>query len=196
MTRTFLLHDRLAPPGNHDANLEVLDPRPRNGHIKVFDADKLEDRYVSVESVLSDLDVGKLTVLRSGKPRFSHAAQPDDAALHKRSSFLLDIMRRIKAIEKQRGLSFLQACKLVEEAYNREASPESPPFRRNRRCIGTGSATWLGFRCFAGTVTRATARLVIPRKSSTQYVMPPTSIFLCRCPGIPVSLWSLARLAA
>jgi putative transposase len=128
MTRTLLLHDRLAPPGNHDAYLEVLDPKPRDGHIKVFDADKLEDRYVSVASVLGDLDVGKLTVLRSGKPRFSHAAQPDDAALHERNRFLVDVMHRIKAIQKQRGLSFLQAYRVAEEAYNADASPESPPF--------------------------------------------------------------------
>lgn len=52
MTHTLLLHDRLAPPKNHDAYVEVLDPRPRDGCIKVFDVALRADRYI---------ELGKLT---------------------------------------------------------------------------------------------------------------------------------------
>ncbi|NPT39633.1 Mu transposase C-terminal domain-containing protein [Paraburkholderia xenovorans] len=128
MNRALLLHDRLAPPRNHDAYLEVLDPKPRGGCVKVFDAAERKDRYVEMADILSDIHDGKLTVLRAGKPRFSHAAQPDDKALHERSSLVNEAIRRINAIQKQRGLSFLQAYRLAVEEYSQQpASRRLPP---------------------------------------------------------------------
>lgn len=53
MNRALLLHDRLAPPRNHDAYLEVLDPNPRGGCVKVFDAAERKDRYVEMADILS-----------------------------------------------------------------------------------------------------------------------------------------------
>ena len=94
----------------------------------MFDANRREDRYIEVASVLGDLHSGKLTVLRTGKPRFSLAAQPDGASLHERTLFLSNVMRRITAIQKQRGVSFRRAYALAKEAYKQEATPQSPPF--------------------------------------------------------------------
>lgn len=125
MNRALLLHDRLAPPGNHDAYLEVLDPNPRSGCIKVFDVTERKDRYVVMADIIADIHGGKLTVLRAGKPRFSHAAQPDDKALHERSRVINEAIRRIQAIQKQRGLSFSQAYRLVVEELARQ--PDSRP---------------------------------------------------------------------
>jgi putative transposase len=77
MNRKLLLHGRLAPPRNHDAYLEVLNANPRGGCIKVFDAAERKDRYVEMADVLADIHDCKLTVLRAGKPRFSHQKRED-----------------------------------------------------------------------------------------------------------------------
>lgn len=144
MNRSLLLHDRLAPPRNHDAYLEVLDPHPHAGCIKVFDAEKRADRYIEIASILADIHAGKLTVLRAGKPRFSHAAQPDDQELHERSRFVRTVMRRIREMQKRQGVSFLEAYRRVADEYRQEATPESPPFPpqstmyRYRKCEMAG----------------------------------------------------------
>ena len=58
MTRTLLLHDRFAPPKNHSAYLEVLDPKPRGGCLKVFDAsDPSNLRQLSSIPVTAAYDV-------------------------------------------------------------------------------------------------------------------------------------------
>lgn len=88
MSRTIprlLLHDRLAPPKNHDAFWEVVDAQPRGDSIKVFDAAERADRYIKVTDIHDDIYAGKRTLLRAGKPRFSHAAQREERALHERT---------------------------------------------------------------------------------------------------------------
>ncbi|MBS0355504.1 MAG: DDE-type integrase/transposase/recombinase [Proteobacteria bacterium] len=128
MNHTLLQQDRLAPPENHAAYFEVLDPHPRAGCIKVFDAEKREERYVDVQRLVADLHAGKLTVLRTGKPRFSHAAQPEDTALHERSAFIRSVMLRIRDFREKLGISFLQAYRYAAEEYAQTATPQSPPF--------------------------------------------------------------------
>lgn len=189
MTHTLLLHDRLAPPGNHEAYLEVLDPKPRGGCVKVFDANRREDRYIEVAAVLGDLHSGKLTVLRTGKPRFSLAAQPDDEALHERTRFLSNVMRRITAIQKQRGLSFRQAYALAKEAYNQEATPQSPLFPpqstmyRYRKCDMAGLPLLRGDKNKGNRTPRYPAEVINTICTAAE------QHFL-----VPMSRWSLARL--
>ncbi|CAB3752462.1 Mu transposase C-terminal domain-containing protein [Paraburkholderia humisilvae] len=130
MKPILLRRDRLAPPGNRDAYLEVLDPHPRGGCIKVFDAEKREERYIEIEDIAADIHAGKKTLLRAGKPRFSHAAQPGDKALDERSLFAYEVIRRIQNIQTQRGISCLQAYQLAAEEYGHDASPLSRPFPR------------------------------------------------------------------
>ncbi|EEA03724.1 hypothetical protein BH160DRAFT_1021 [Burkholderia sp. H160] len=127
MMRALLRHDRLVPPGNPDAYLEVIDPSPRAGSIKVFDAQLRADRYIDMASVVADVHKGTLSVLRAGKPRFSHAAQPDDETLHERSSFIREAMQRIQAVQKQRGVSFQQAYRLVAEQYSQVGFSQARP---------------------------------------------------------------------
>ena len=128
MTHALLLHDRLAPPNNHEAYLEVLDPHPRRGCIKVFDAEKREDRYVDAHRLVADLYAGKLTVLRTGKPRVSLAAQPKDSTLHARNAFIRSVMQEIRDKQRELGVSFLQAYQYAAEKYNQTALPQPQPF--------------------------------------------------------------------
>lgn len=128
MTRALLLHDRLAPPDNHSAYVEVLDARPHEGCIKIFDAANLQDRYVEVERLVADLHAGRLTVLRPGKPSVSLAMQPHDHALHERNAFIQTVMQRIRTLQKQCGISFLKAYRYAAEEYQERATPHSPPF--------------------------------------------------------------------
>lgn len=144
MNRGLHLHDRLAPPKNQDAYLEVLDAHPRGGCIKVFDAEKREDRYIEIESIFADIHAGKLSVLRAGKPRFSHAAQFDDQELHERSRFIQMAMRRVHDIQKRCGISFLEAYRYAVDEYAQESTPKSPQFPsqstmyRYRKCDMAG----------------------------------------------------------
>lgn len=85
MLPKLLLRDRLAPSKNHVACWEVLDTQPRGGCIKVFDAAELADRYIKVTDIHDDIYADKRTLLRAGKPRFSHAAQREERALHERT---------------------------------------------------------------------------------------------------------------
>jgi len=128
MTHTLLLNDRLAPPKNHDAYLEVLDPRPRDGCIKVFDAEKRIDRYVEVVALTDQLHSGKLTLLRADKPRVCQAMQYKDAGLHKRVLFIKTVMQRIRGYQKRLGVSFATAYQYAADTYREEAAPEADPF--------------------------------------------------------------------
>ena len=128
MTHILLLKDRLVPPKNHDAYLEVLDPRPRDGCIKVFDATKRIDRYVEVAVLQDELHSGKLTLLRAGKPRVSQAMQYQDADLHKKVLFIKDVMRRIRTYQRRLEVSFAMAYQYAADAYREEATPEADPF--------------------------------------------------------------------
>jgi putative transposase len=128
MTHTLLLHDRLAPPKNHDAYLEVLDPRPRNGCIKVFDSEKRMDRYAEVAALTDQIHSGKLTLLRAGKPRVGQALQYQDAGLHKKVLFIKDAMRRIRGYQKRLEVSFATAYQYAADAYREESTPGADPF--------------------------------------------------------------------
>lgn len=128
MTHTLRLHDRLASPQNHEAYLEVLDPHPRGGCIKVFDAQMREDRYIQVERLVAEIHAGTLTVLRKGKPRVSRTAQPEDATLHARNALIGSLIRRIRDDCKRLGISFLQAYRDAAETYRQTANPQSPRF--------------------------------------------------------------------
>jgi putative transposase len=117
MNGSLRLGDRLAPPRNHEAYLEVLDATPRGGSVKVFDSAQQTDRYIKLEWINEQIYLGKLALLRAGKPLHSLAAQPDDVELQERSKFAREIMGRIKAIQKQRGVSFRRAYQLLSDEY-------------------------------------------------------------------------------
>ncbi|WP_430226905.1 Mu transposase C-terminal domain-containing protein [Paraburkholderia tropica] len=187
MKHTLLLHDRLAPPKNHKAYLEVLDPNPRDGCIKVFDAAERKDRYVEMAGIISDIHEGKLTVLRAGKPRFSLAAQPEDKALHERGRFIREVLRRIQAIQKQRGLSFRQAYRLATDEYaQEEASHPLPPLTamyRHRR------ADIAGLPALRGDKNKGNRMPRYPREVDNTIGMAAEQHYL-----VAKSRWSLQRL--
>jgi putative transposase len=188
MTRTLLLHDRLVPPRNHDAYLEVIDPSPRGGCIKVFDAAERKDRYVATEDIFSDVHDGKLTVLRSGKPRFSLAAQPDDKALHDRSHFILEALRRIQAIQRQRGVSFLQAYRLAKEEFGQQAASGSfPPLSAMYRYRKSDLA---GLPVLRGNKNKGNREPRYPKEIDNTISIAAEQHYL-----VPMSRWSLRRLA-
>jgi putative transposase len=128
MSRTLLLHDRFAPPANPDAYIEVLDPHPHAGCIRVFDAGTRQDKYVKASDVLDDYYCGKLALRRTNQPRFSLAAQPTDPELMKRLDFVRSTLRRIHDIEELHGLSFLQAYRRAEHEHEAAAQPDAPLF--------------------------------------------------------------------
>ncbi|CAJ0699111.1 integrase catalytic domain-containing protein [Ralstonia wenshanensis] len=128
MIPKLLLHDRLAPPKNHDAFWEVLDAQPRGGCIKVFDAAERADRYIKVTDIHDDLYAGKRTLLRAGKPRFSHAAQPDDKKLHEQSCIIRTILQRIEDEQKRQGISFKQAYLRIADEHRQLDEPGTRQF--------------------------------------------------------------------
>jgi putative transposase len=128
MTRTLLINDRLAPPENHEAYLEVLDPHPRSGCIKVFDAEKRQDRYIKVTRLTAELYEGTLIVVRPGKPRFSVAEQPDDPVLHERNADIRKMLKRIRDLQKRLGISFLKAYRHAADEYAEAVSLQTEPF--------------------------------------------------------------------
>ncbi|NKB13742.1 integrase [Ralstonia solanacearum] len=144
MIPKLLLHDRLAPPKNHDAFWEVLDAQPRGGCIKVFDAAERVDRYIKVTDIHDDIYAGKRTLLRAGKPSFSHAAQPDDKKLHEQSCFIRTLLQRIRDEQKRQGISFKRAYLRIADEYRQLAEPGARPFPalatmyryRQRDCAG------------------------------------------------------------
>lgn len=128
MMHTLLARDRLASPKNRDAYFEILDPHPRNGCIKVFDAEKRADRYLEVERIVADVHAGNLTVMRTGKARFSQAGQPDDLVLHQQTAYIRSVMSKIRSLEKRLGISFRHAYQLAAEEHQQTATEHAPAF--------------------------------------------------------------------
>jgi len=113
MSHTLLLHDKLTPPQKPEAYLEILDLQVRDGCIKVFDAERREERYVELTTIYADIQASKLTLQREGAPRFNLAEQADDAALYEQTRFIREVMRCIKDIRKRRGSEFSGGVSLV-----------------------------------------------------------------------------------
>lgn len=128
MIRTLRLHDKVASLLKPDAYLEVLDAKPKKGWIKVFDAEKHEERYVEALKLQSEIHDGLLTVLRPGRPRASLAAQATDQVLIEQNSNIRKILRDIFDIERHWGCSFLQAYRRAREIYQQQSSPVAPSF--------------------------------------------------------------------
>lgn len=144
MSRSLLLGDRLAPPDKPQAFLEVIDPHPRSGFIKVFDSEKREERYIDTDKTVADLYSGRLSLLRKGAPLFSLAEQSEDQALRDHSRFVQSALKRVHDIEKRQGVSFCKAYAYAAEAYSKEAKADSPGFPslpsmyRYRKCDVNG----------------------------------------------------------
>lgn len=189
MTRTLLQHDRLAPPKNHDAYLEVLDPNPRGGCIKVFDVEKREDRYIEMADIHADIYAGKLTVLRAGKPRFSHAAQPDDKTLHERNHFICEAIRRIHDIQNQRGLSFRRAYQLAAEEYSRQAEPNLQSFPLQSTMYRYRQSDIAGLPVLRGNKNKGNREPRYPAEVVNTICMVAEQHYL-----VPQSRWSLKRV--
>ena len=112
--------DRFSLPGNPDSYFEVLEGRVHAGSIHIFDSEKREARYVDEAGIRAGISSGSLMLHRKGTPRVGLAAQYDDTELHAKVRFLLNVLRRIDAIQAQRGLSFDAAIPLAREAYLKE----------------------------------------------------------------------------
>ncbi|MGF6727757.1 putative transposase [Paraburkholderia sp. GAS41] len=189
MNRALLLHDRLAPPRNHTAYWEVIDPTPRGGYIKVFDAEKREDRYEKLADIHTGIYAGKLTVLRVGKPRFSLAAQPEDKVLHERSRFIHEAIRHIRDIQNQRGLSFLQAYRLAAEEYRQGDSPNYHPFPPPSTMYRYRKSDVAGLPVLRGSKNKGNRVPRYPREVDNTICAAAEQHYL-----VPMSRWSLRRL--
>lgn len=189
MNRTVLLNDRLAPPGNPNAYLEVLDPHPRGGCIKVFDAGTREDKYIETSRILADIHAGRLTVLRTGKPRFSHAAQPDSAELLERSRFVHAAMQRIHDIQEHHGVSFLQAYRRAAKEYGQAATRPSPPFPHQSTMYRYRKSDMAGLPVLRGNKNKGNRDPRYPREVVSTICMAAQQHYLQ-----PQSRWSLRRL--
>lgn len=145
MTRTLMLHDRIAPPANPSAYFEVLDPQLHAGCIKVFDASARADKYLEASKVLADLHIGKLALSRENKPRFSLAAQSKlSEQCMTRIDFVRSVMSRVHDIEVLHGLSFLKAYQRAKQEHLEAAPTDSTAFPsqaaiyRYRQCERSG----------------------------------------------------------
>ena len=128
MIRTLRLNDKIASASTPDAYLEVLDPKPKNGCIKVFDAVQCKEHYVEVSKLQSAIHDSSLIVIRPGRPRASLAGQATDGVLIEQNSHIRKIMRDISDIQQLWGCSFLQAYCRAKEIYQQQSSPIAPPF--------------------------------------------------------------------
>ena len=128
MIRTLRLNDKIASASTPDAYLEVLDPKPKNGCIKVFDAVQCKEHYVEVSKLQSAIHEGALTIFRPGRPRASLAAQATDEVLIEQNSNIRKIMRDISDIQRHFRCSFLQAYQQAKEIYEKQSSPVASSF--------------------------------------------------------------------
>ncbi|WP_432240339.1 Mu transposase C-terminal domain-containing protein [Herbaspirillum robiniae] len=127
MRHSLRLHDRLVDPGSQEVYLEVLDVQLHGGCVRVFDSAQKTDRYIELAAIAEDIHVGTLTVLRKGKPRYSHAEQYSDDHLHQKDHFVRGILCAIQDLQSQDGVSFFKAYRQVEQAYkNKKVDPTFP----------------------------------------------------------------------
>jgi putative transposase len=189
MNRALLLHDRIAPPRNRNAYWEVIDLTLRDGFIKIFDAEKRNDRYEKLADIHAGIYAGKLTVLRVGKPRFSLAAQPEDKALHERSRFIHEVLRRIQSIQRQRGLNFRPAYRLAAEEYGQEAGSQARPFPPLSTMYGYRKSDIAGLPVLRGNKNKGNRVPRYPQEVDNTICSAAEQHYL-----VPMSRWSLKRL--
>lgn len=66
MTRALFANDELMEPGLERARWQVMDPRPRDGCIKLFDRESHQDKYELFEDINQALVEGRLVLVRKG----------------------------------------------------------------------------------------------------------------------------------
>lgn len=189
-THALLLHDRLAPPSKHEAYLEVLDPYPRNGCIKVFDAEKQEDRYIATEKLINDIHACRLTVLRKGKPRFSWVEQPEDSKLFERCRSIQQAMRRIYDIQAGQGVSFHVAYQRAAEEYLRKGGPQAPAYPKLSTMYRYRQCERAGLPILRGDKNKGNRSRRYPQEVDSVICMLAEKHYL-----VPHSRWSLQHLA-
>ena len=189
MIHTLLLHDRLASPTNAAAYVEVIDPRPRDGHIKVFDSAARADRYIELKKRAEELYVGKLVLFRAGKPRVSLVEQHDDIALHERTRFIRTALKRIHELEAQLGMSFAAAYRHAADDYRLAATSLAEPFPPLSTAYRYRQRELAGLPLLRGDKNKGNR---LPRYS--QEVLDTISVLAKRYYLVPQSRWSLKRL--
>jgi len=108
MSKRLLENDQLLAPGKEKPTWQVIDPKPRNGCIKLFDYEKNLDRYVELSTVNSAIVDGSLVLRRLGQPAVCAAAQ-NDPELGQIIGAAKAHVRTVQQIQKKYGVSLAKA---------------------------------------------------------------------------------------
>ena len=73
MIRNLAPNDELFVPGKQTPKSLVIDPRLRDGHVKLFDCDTHQERYVAFAELNAALVAGDLVLRRRDSPMVSAA---------------------------------------------------------------------------------------------------------------------------
>lgn len=93
-------NDELREQGQATARWQVVDPKPRDGWIKLFDLTTHQDQYKPQSDINEAIVDGRLVLCRNRAPRISAAAQ-NDPKLDRKLATARASVQRIEALQKK-----------------------------------------------------------------------------------------------
>jgi putative transposase len=117
MTRSLLSNDDLLETGAEKARWQVLDGRPRDGLVKLFDRGTKQDVYRPFVEISLAVADGSIKVLRRGLPLIGAPRQPDPE-LTSCLTKAMEALRHVKAAQAKYRVSFNQAYEIVKRKHD------------------------------------------------------------------------------
>lgn len=113
MTRTLRSNDELCEPGVEVARWRVVEPRPIDGFIKLFDRDNRVEEFRLMGAINNDIIDGKLILRRKDAPKITVVAQ-NDPDLDKSIQHAMSQIRLVEKIQRKHGVTLAKAHEMAK----------------------------------------------------------------------------------
>ena len=114
MNKSLRKDDVLRVPGEDGARWSVIDPKPRDGWIKIFDYEEHKETYQPINSINQLIVAGKVVLDRKFAPAISPAEQ-NDPILEEKLGRAMEQINIIEKIQKNFKLTFAEAYEMARE---------------------------------------------------------------------------------
>lgn len=125
MMRALMINDELRERGQATARWQVVDPKPRDGWIRLFDREIHQDQYKSLSAINDAIVDGRLVLCRSHAPRISVAAQ-NDPKLDRKLATARASVQRVEALQKRYQVSSAKAYDMARQEHASESDGLEP----------------------------------------------------------------------
>jgi putative transposase len=125
MTRVLLINDELRERGQMNARWQVIDPKPRDGWIKLYDRESHQEQYKPLSEINEAVVDGRLVLCRNHAPRLSVASQ-SNTKLDQQLANALAHVRRVESLQTKYKISSAKAYDMARLEHASDSDRKKP----------------------------------------------------------------------